>query len=184
MRGVEDRGRERLSRRSLLRQGAKVGGTLAWTIPLIQTVDIRAAAALAGSAPPPGDPPSVGGDEPQVGEVGGGGGGGGTSSPTLLAVTDVTTAPNPLRLNRDNGLRIRGFVSQAAVVQVMITRADKVVRRLLNGQMSAAGWISASWDGKGRRGKKVRPGRYAVVVVAEDGSGAIVKATLNFRVTS
>jgi hypothetical protein len=179
---VEDRGREPLSRRALLRQAAKVGGTLAWTVPLIQTVDIRAAAALSGSAPP-GDPPSTGGGEPQVGNVGGGGGGG---APTLslLEITDVTTTPNPLRLHRDNGLRIRGFVSQAAVVQVMITRGDKVVRRLLNGQMSAAGWISASWDGKGRRGRKVRPGRYAVVVVGDDGSGATVKATLSFRVTS
>jgi hypothetical protein len=179
---VEDRGRERLSRRALLRQAAKVGGTLAWTVPLIQTVDIRAAAALSGSAPP-GDPPLDGGGEPPLGDLGGGGGGG-APTPSLLEITDVTTAPNPLRLKRDHGLTIRGFVSQAAVVQVMITRADKVVRRLFNGQMSAAGWISASWDGKGRRGKKVRPGRYAVVLVGEDGSGAIVKATLSFRVTS
>ena len=179
---MEDRGREPLSRRALLRQAAKVGGTLAWTVPLIQTVDIRAAAALSGSAPP-GDPPSTGGGEPQVGDLGGGGGGG---APTLslLEITDVTTTPNPLRLHRDNGLMIRGFVSQAAVVQVMITRGDKVVRRLLNGQMSAAGWISASWDGKGRRGRKVRPGRYAVVVVGDDRSGATVKATLSFRVSS
>jgi hypothetical protein len=179
---VEDRGRERLSRRALLRQAAKVGGTLAWTVPLIQTVDIRAAAALSGSAPP-GDPPPDGGSEPQVEEVGGGGGGG-ASTPTLLEITDVTTAPNPLRLNRDNGLRISGFVSKAAVVQVMITRGDKVVRRLFNGQMSAAAWISASWDGKGRQGKRVRPGRYAVVVVAEDEAGATVKTTLRVRVTS
>jgi hypothetical protein len=179
---VEDRGQGRLSRRVLLRQAAKVGGTIAWTVPFIQTVDIRAAAALSGSAPP-GDPPLDGGGEPPLGDVGGGGGGGGSPAPSLLEITDVTTAPNPLRLNRDNGLRIRGFLSNAAVVQVMITRADKVVRRLFNGQMSAAGWISASWDGKGRRGKKVRPGRYTVVVVAEDGSGATVKATLSFRVT-
>jgi hypothetical protein len=177
---VEDRGREPLSRRALLRQAAKVGGTLAWTVPLIQTVDIRAAAALSGSAPP-GDPPLDGGGEPQVGDVGGGGGGG-TPTPSLLEITDVTTAPNPLRLNRDHGLRIRGFVSNAAVVQVTITRANKIVRRLFNGQMSAAGWVSASWDGKGRRGRKVRPGRYTVIVVADDGSGATVKATLGFRV--
>jgi FlgD Ig-like domain len=175
---VDDGGRERLSRRVLLRQAAKVGGTIAWTIPLIQTVDIRAAAALSGSAPPSEPLPD---SEPQVGDLGGGGG---APTPSLLEITELATAPNPLRLKRDNGLRIRGFVSQAAVVQVMITRADKVVRRLLNGQMSAAGWISASWDGKGRRGRKVRPGRYAVVVVGEDGSGAIVKATLSFRVTS
>jgi hypothetical protein len=174
---VEDGGRERLSRRVLLRQAAKVGGTIAWTIPLIQTVDIRAAAALSGSAPPSEQLPD---SEPQAGDLGGGGG---APAPSLLEITDVTTAPNPLRLHHDHGLRISGFVSQAAAVQVMITRADKVVRRLFNGQTSAAGWISASWDGKGRRGKKVRPGRYAVVVVGEDGSGGTVKATLRFRVT-
>lgn len=179
---MESGGRERLSRRALLRRAAKVGGTIAWTIPLIQTVDIRAAAALAGSDPP-GNPPSVGGVEPQIGEVGGGGGGG-ASTPTLLTITDLTTAPNPLRLNRDIGLRIRGFVSKAAVVQVMIMRADKVVRRLFNGQTSAAAWISARWDGKGRRGKRVHPGRYTVVVVAEDETGATVKTTLSVRVTS
>lgn len=176
---MEDRGREPISRRALLRQAAKVGGTLAWTVPLIQTVDIRAAAALSGSAPP-GDPPLDGGGEQQVGE---GGGGGGAPATSVLEITDVTTAPNPLRLNRNNGLRIRGFVTNAAVVQVMITRGGKVVRRLFNGQTIAAGWISTNWDGRGRRGKKVRPGRYTVVVVAEEGSGATVKATLSFRVT-
>ena len=190
---MEDRGREGLSRRALLRQAARVGGTLAWTIPLIQTVDIRAAAALAGSAPP-GDPPSDLGDIGGIGEGGGeiappleegsGGGGGGGSSSTLLEITGLRTAPNPLRLSREGGLRVRGFVSKAAVVQVMIMRADKVVRRLLTRQMSAATSVSASWDGKGRRGRKVHPGRYAVVVIAEDGSGATVKVTRSFRVTS
>lgn len=177
---MEDRGREGLSRRALLRQAAKVGGALAWTVPLIQTVDVRAAAALSGSAPP-GEPPPSGGEELQVAD---GGGGGGAPTQSLLEITDVTTAPNPLRLNRDNGLSIRGFVSKASVVQVMVTRADKVVRHLFNGQTSAAAWITASWDGKGRRGRKVRPGRYAVVLVAEDGSGATVRATLSLRVTS
>jgi hypothetical protein len=169
-----------------------VGGTFAWTIPLIQTVDIRAAAALVGSAPP-GDPPSDSGGIGGIGEGGGeiapplegsGGGGGGGSSSTLPEITGLRTTPNPLRLSREGGLTVRGFVSKAAVVQVMIMRADKVVRRLLTRHMSAATSVSASWDGKGRRGKKVRPGSYAVVVIAEDGSGATVKATRSFRVTS
>ena len=40
------------SRRELLKRGAVVGGTLLWATPLIQSVDLRAAAAQAGTEQP------------------------------------------------------------------------------------------------------------------------------------
>jgi hypothetical protein len=52
------------TRRELLKKGAIAGGTLLWATPLIQTLDLRAAAAQAGTEQPnttttEGDPPPV-----------------------------------------------------------------------------------------------------------------------------
>lgn len=48
-----------LSRRDLLKRGAVVGATAAWTVPLVQVVSMTPAHADSPSAPPPENPPPV-----------------------------------------------------------------------------------------------------------------------------
>jgi hypothetical protein len=173
---VEDRelseAKQRVSRRDLLRRASRLGATVAWTIPLIQTVDIRAAAALSGSSPP-GDPPSVdpgGTIDPVGGQNPPGGGGGqpeGWHVPTL-EIAQLTASPIPLRLRDGSQLRIRFFVTGAATVEIQILRGGKVVKSYSPRELNAADWVDARWNGRNRRGRLVHRGRYSVVVRARD----------------
>lgn len=47
-----DQDKESTSRGLTRRDALKLGGALAWAVPLVQTVDIRAAEAQVGSPPP------------------------------------------------------------------------------------------------------------------------------------
>lgn len=175
-----DQDKESTSRGLTRRDALKLGGALAWAVPLVQTVDIRAAEAQVGSPPPePIEPtyegPGVGGDP--------GGGGGGTPT-TTLDVLDVTASPNPLHVSRKDRLRIRFFVSGPATVETMIMRRGRVVRQLQVHDLSATGWTGARWDGKNHRGKDVRAGRYYVVAMATDAHGRRKEARLRVRVLS
>jgi len=171
---MEDRelgeAKRKVSRRDLLRGASRLGGAIAWTIPLVQTVDIRAAAALAGSSPP-GDPPPVASDSTTVPADGqdppGGGGGlpGGEHVPSL-EVVQLSASPDPLRLHDGGQLRIRFFVTRAATVEIQIVRAGKVIRSFRPRELDAAGWVRVRWNAKNRRGRLAYRGRYTVVVRA------------------
>jgi hypothetical protein len=195
----EDVTANKISRRDALVRAAKLGGAIAWAVPLVQTVDIRAAAALAGSAEPQ-EPPidetggsvnngtgagegGAGGDG-SGGEGGGGGSGGGGATTISLEIVDLTAAPNPLRIRRGARLRIGFSVSAVSVVQIMIVRGDRVVRRFKTRELTAAGAVQTRWNGRNRRGKVVRAGRYDVVVQAADALGGTTEARIGVRVTS
>lgn len=59
-----------ISRRAALKRGAVIGGTLVWTVPVVQAVSMTAAHAESASAPPrssggsPGQPGAGGGQPP------------------------------------------------------------------------------------------------------------------------
>jgi hypothetical protein len=178
---------QRVSRRDLLRRASRLGGALVWTIPLIQSVDIRAAAALAGSSPPddpPADPPPVdsGGTDPVVGQnPAGGGGGSGSGQVLALEIVQLTASPAPLRLGDRGQLRIRFFVTGAATVEIQIVRGGKVVKSYPLRELNAADWVDVRWNGKNRRGTLAHRGRYTVVVRARHGLDA-AEASLQVRV--
>lgn len=160
--------------------------------PLIQTVDIRAAAALAGSSPP-GDPPSVdpagtidpgsGQNPPVDGQNPSGGGGGqpeGGRAPTL-EIAQLTALPTPLRPGDGGQLGIHFFVTGPATVQIQILRGGKVIKSYSPRELDAAGWVDARWNGKNRRERLVHRGRYTVAVRAWDELGGS-EASLQVRV--
>ena len=195
------------SRRDALVKAAKLGGALAWTVPLVQTVDIRAAAAMVGTpaadpghaSGPPADSGAAGhgGTSGETGETDGAGGGGGTgaggaapggggaggtTTGTPLQVLQLTASPNPLRIGSSHRLRIGFYVSTAAVVHAMIVRDGRVIRAFQTRELKAGGWVLIRWNGKNRRGRDVPTGRYNVVVQAEDTSGALSEAKLKIRI--
>jgi FlgD Ig-like domain len=191
-----------ISRREALARAAKFGGALAWTMPFVQSVDIRAAAALTGSPGPAdetgrgsdgsnddgGSSGASGGTGDGSGSGGGSGGGGGGrvdgTTTTALQILGLKATPNPLRLNGNRRLRTSFFVSAGAMVQVTIVRGDRVIRRLPPRTLDAAGSVSTRWNGRSQRGKDVPAGRYSIVVQAVDGLGGLAEATLRVRVTS
>ena len=183
----------RLSRRNVLGRAVRLGGAIAWTVPLIQTVDIRAAAALAGSGGPGDEVENTNGGSSGGGGVGdagsgggieGGSGGGGGATAPILQVLELRAVPNPFILSRTDGLQIGYLVSGAAVVNAVIMRGDRVVRRFSTRKLSAAGSVSTRWNGKNRRGQAVPPGRYFVLVEADDGVGNKAEARLRVRIRS
>lgn len=61
---VDDAPARGISRRDLLRRGAVVGATAAWTVPLVQVVSMTPAHADSPSAPPVNPPPMTTPDTP------------------------------------------------------------------------------------------------------------------------
>jgi hypothetical protein len=185
---VDDEEASKLTRRDALQRAAKLGGALVWAVPLVQTVDIRAAAALAGS-PAPEDPSTApdGGTNPDGGidPVGGtdpGGGGGSTPTPAALEILDLSAMPLSFVRGRGGRLRIRFRVTAAAVTSASILRGSRTVRNLPTHELSGAGWVSDQWNGRGRRKKRARSGQYVVVAHAVDANGAVAEARTTFSI--
>ena len=170
-----------LTRREALGRAATLGGAIAWAVPFVQTVDIRAAAAFAGSPEP--DAHIQGGNgavtNPQV--VGGGGA-------SQLHILELK-AGRRLRRSGHDYVRICFLVSGAAV-QAKIVKGDRfstatarsfvctgpvsfrrcVVRSLVARDLLASGRVQTRWNGKNAQGKRVAAGRYSILVSATDTS--------------
>lgn len=102
-----------------------------------------------------------------------------TTPPTLTAVTD---RPDPFEVGRKKArLRIDYDLGEDAHVTVSITRAGRVVRRLVDEERTAGSW-SDEWDGRTRRGGLVRAGRYRYEIVARDAAGLVGRASGTIRV--
>jgi hypothetical protein len=168
------------TRREALGRAAKFGAAIAWAVPFVQTVDVRAAAAFAGS-PAPDDPVTQGSvgsvNPPQIGTGGG-------SAPSNLQILDLRAGPNPLKLSRRDRVKIGFLVSAAASVRAEIVKRGHVVRTLAARELFAFESLWTGWNGRNARGGIVAPGRYLLVVTATDSHGNRVDSRLRIRVVS
>jgi hypothetical protein len=169
------------TRREALRHAARFGAAIAWTVPFIQTVDVRAAAAFAGSPAPDDHPANEGSigstNPPQIGTGGG-------AAPSSLQILDLRAGPNPLKLSRRDRVKIGFLVSAAASVRAEIVKRGHVVRTLAARQLIAFESLRTGWNGRNAHGGIVAPGRYLLVVTATDPHGNRVDSRLRIRVVS
>ena len=73
-----------------------------------------------------------------------------------------------LTTSRRGGVnRIRFTVNEPATVRARI----EGVRKLATIKLEDPGIVTVSWNGRNRRGRLVRPGRYLLVIVVTDPAG-------------
>jgi hypothetical protein len=103
----------------------------------------------------------------------------GTVEPDLTApvLTRLKATPRSIKLKLHRRtlkprwprrLVIRHGLSEAGTIRAKILKRGRVVRNLKMATLNKAGIARSVWNGKGRRYKLVRQGRYKVVLVATD----------------
>jgi len=100
-----------------------------------------------------------------------------------IVFSDIRALGNPFRHRHPAPFAIRTSLSEAGTVKVRIVKRRRLVRRLGPVATDAAGPVYLRWDGRNRNGKKVRPGRYRVVLRGLDLAGNLtVNRALRIRV--
>ena len=103
-----------------------------------------------------------------------------TTQPTPLTVSAPTVTPTPVSTSGT----VTAGVSTAATVTIEIrTSTGTLVRTLMNAVASPAGSVSASWDRKDAKGRRVKSGTYVAAVTATDGTGTTAAAKTSFQVS-